>query len=168
MADNASILATVPITMEMEWARYKMRPHRYTSTVIKGRPVLVATAGDQPGGFSRGGHPHNHLVLNDEDDDRLALVRRLQCRSPGFAVRPQSRARAYSCSERGTTRGRLREADFGERKSLVRWRLVSDGIADHRQPILCRKLRKAKDANRGGGKLVANADGLRDGCLAYR
>jgi hypothetical protein len=32
----------------------------------------------------RGGHPHNHLILDNEDDDRLALVRRLQGRSPGF------------------------------------------------------------------------------------
>ena len=32
----------------------------------------------------RDGHPHDHLVLNDEDDDRLALARRLQGRSPGF------------------------------------------------------------------------------------
>jgi hypothetical protein len=32
----------------------------------------------------RGGPPHNHLILNDEDDDRLARVRRLQGRSPGF------------------------------------------------------------------------------------
>jgi len=44
----------------------------------------------------RGGPPHNHLILNDEDDDRLARVRRLQAGPPAFPVRPQSRARSYS------------------------------------------------------------------------
>src|SRR5215213_9391512 len=38
----------------------------------------------------RGGPPHNHLILNDEDDDRLARVRRLQAGPPAFPVRPQS------------------------------------------------------------------------------
>ena len=35
----------------------------------------------------RGGHPHNHLILDNEDDDRLALVRRLQGQSPRVSRR---------------------------------------------------------------------------------
>ena len=52
-----------------------------------------------PGIFQdvRGGYPHEHLVLNDEDDGRLALARRLRP-APGLPVRPQSRVRSYSCS----------------------------------------------------------------------
>src|SRR5215213_572015 len=64
----------------------------------------------------RGGHPHDHLVLNDEDDDRLALVRRLQGRSPGFPgetpIPEPDPTPVGSEAPRGC---RLRKADFGER-----------------------------------------------------
>ena len=81
------------------WHRHVREQRRDIVAQLNGFDAVAGFENVIPGIFQdvRGGYPHEHLVLNDEDDGRLALARRLRP-APGLPVRPQSRVRSYSCS----------------------------------------------------------------------